>query len=52
MAIAERQCGQAQRRPGKTASSGSIRTLGFDGDVAELRKLMAARLAFADTVHV
>ena len=28
------------------------RTLGFDGDVAELRKLMAARLAFADTVHV
>jgi len=29
-----------------------LRTLGFDGDFAKLRKLTAARLGFADTVQV
>ena len=33
-------------------ADGALRTLGFDGDFAGLRKLTAARLGFADTVHV
>ncbi|MFG1932107.1 TetR/AcrR family transcriptional regulator [Mycobacterium sp. NPDC048908] len=33
-------------------ADGALRTVGFDGDFAELRKLTAARLGFADTVQV
>jgi AcrR family transcriptional regulator len=33
-------------------AEGALRTLGFDGNFAELRKLTAARFGFADTVHV
>jgi AcrR family transcriptional regulator len=33
-------------------ADGALRTLGFNGDFAELRKLTAARLGFADTVQV
>jgi AcrR family transcriptional regulator len=33
-------------------ADGALRTLGFDGDFANLHKLTAARLGFADTVHV
>jgi len=33
-------------------ADGALRTLGFDGDFVKLHKLTAARLGFADTVHM